>query len=238
MAESKEYMWLYSVPMTVLDFDKFIDLSSLDQYYFDHPHRRQCIALRFSHILDPTILTRSLHYAIEMFPKVGSRTELFEGSRCFHLNTEQTKLKLVNVKPEFLTNISDLWRICSFFCANQDKEHRPLFQAYLFRCSDESHGCVLIAGFEHSLGDAASYAMFISAWSIIYSEKIQASSGLSTMAEFPPDVFTSEEAGASGQALPSDGRPEPLRYQFSESMLASLKAEMRLRTRMRRASRT
>ena len=227
---TKEYMWCYSVPLSVLDVDRYIDLSSTDQYYFDHPHRRQCIALSFAHVLEPTILCRSLHAAVQRFPKVGSRAVMFEGHHRFHLETEQTKLRLVNVKPEFLTNICELWRICSFFCDNQDKKHRPLFQAYLMRCSDESRGCVLIAGFEHALGDAASYAMFIAAWSALYRDQRHASAALTPMNDLPPDMFTSSDAGNPCKARPSDGRPEPRRYQLTAQLLASFKEEMRRRS--------
>jgi hypothetical protein len=226
---SKEYMWCYSVPLSVLDVDRYIDLSSTDQYYFDHPHRRQCIALSFAHQLEPTILCRSLHAAVQRFPKVGSRAVLFEGLHRFHLETEQTKLRLVNVKPEILTNICELWRICSFLCDKQDKGHRPLFQAYLMRCADESRGCVLIAGFEHALGDAASYAMFIAAWSALYKEQRHASAVPTATIDLPPDMFTSSDAGNPGKALPSD-RPEPRRYQLTAQLLASFKEEMRRRS--------
>jgi len=44
----------------------------------------------------------------------------------------------------------------------------PLFQAVMLVSNDLSEGCILIAGFEHVLGDATSYSMFLRTWSEKY----------------------------------------------------------------------
>jgi hypothetical protein len=229
-ANLNECMWCYSVPLASLDVSRLIELSSTDKYYFDHPHRRQSIALSFGHMLDPTILCRSLDATIQRFPKVGSRIVQYEGKLRFHLDTEQTKLRLIIVKQDYLTDIHE-WRRLFFYLSDRpDQDHKALLQAYLLRCADERHGCVLIVGFEHCLGDAASYAMFIAAWSDLYREQLQRAPQPSPSTDLPPGVFSDDEVGERLSAAPSAGRPAPRRFHLSAELLASLKNEMRRRS--------
>lgn len=225
---SEEYLWCFSVPPTSSEVHRFIDLSSTDQYYFDHPHRRQCIALRFSHVLDPTLLIRCLHTAIQRFPKVGSRVVSYDGRHRFLLESEQTKLRLIIVRPEFLANVHEWRRLFYFFSDHLDREHKSVFHAFLMRSHDESHGCVLFAGFEHCLGDAASYAMFIACWSDVYQELI---AQFSVNYEIPPGMYLSTTDGDYGDNLDATlSRPEPRRYELPSALLAELKADMRRRS--------
>ena len=208
----EECMWCFTVPLVPSKVNRFIDLSSTDQYYFDHPHRRQCIALRFAHMLDPTLLIRCLHAAIEKFPKVGSRVVSYEGRLKFQLETEQTKLRLIIVQPKFIEDIFDWRRIFFLFSDRADQGHKSLFHAFLMRAPDASHGCVLMAGFEHCLGDAASYAMFIAAWSDAYRNQLLRGASLSPLTDIPPGVFSSAEEGDECDGLSSDRtRPDPRR---------------------------
>jgi hypothetical protein len=228
---SEEFMWCFSVPPASSDVNRFIDLSSTDQYYLDHPHRRQCVALRLMHILDPTVLIRCLHIAIQRFPKVGSRVVSYDGRRRFLLESEQTKLRLLIVRPDFLTSAYEWRRLFYFFSDRLDQEHKSVFHAFLMRSRDESLGCVLFAGFEHCLGDAASYAMFIASWSDIYQEQISQHAINLALADIPPGMFLSTTEGDYGDDLHTDHcRPKSLRYELSSALLADLKADMRRRS--------
>ncbi len=154
----------------------------------------------------------------------------FEGKLRFHLETEQTKLRLVMVKREFLTDIHEWRRLFFYFSDRADQDHKSLLQAYLLRCTDERHGCVLIVGFEHCLGDAATYAMFIAAWSDIYREQLQATPQLPPSTDIPPGVFSDDGVGERLSATSSDGHPAPRRFCLPAELLASLKDEMRRRS--------
>ena len=224
----EEYMWCFSVPIASSEVNRFIDLSSTDQYYLDHPHRRQCVALRFLHLIDPLLLVRGLHAAIQQFPKVGSRVVIYDGSRRFHLENEQTKLRVVMVSPDFLTDIFEWRRLFYLFSDRLDRQHKPLFQAFLMRSRDESLGCVLFAGFEHCLGDAASYAMFIACWSEEYQQQLTRHAANTALTQLPPDIYASPDEGDYGDGPQTNhDRPEPRRYELSAELLSTMKAEMR-----------
>ena len=218
--------WCYTVPKSVSAVDRYIRLSSSDLYYFEHPHRRQCIALEYSKVLDPVLLCQSLDCTITTFPKVGSRVVPFDGFQQFHLESEQIKLRVVTVGPDI---ISSMYAWCHAFQTLSSQAagaEKPLFLAYLLRCKDEAHGCVLMAGFEHALGDAASYALFLEAWSDQY-ERLQQRLGAIPPAPrgFPPGTFRESAADSTAPASglaprryrsdrarePAGGRPGPRR---------------------------
>ena len=137
---------------------------------------------------------------------------------------------MIIVKPEYLTDMHE-WRRLFFYLSDRaDQDHKALLQAYLLRCTDERHGCVLIVGFEHCLGDAASYAMFIAAWSDFYRAELQAAPQLPPAADIPPGVFSDDDVGDRLSAAAGDGCPAPRRYCLSADLLASLKEDLRRRS--------
>jgi hypothetical protein len=226
MSEIPDFMWCFAVPKCEVEVNRLIKLTSTDQYYFDHRHKRQSIALRFDKMLDPFTLCRGLHSAISLFPKVGSRVVLYEGTHHFNLEIEQIKLHLVMVEPEFMSNVF-AWRDLFYYLSKkQDDNTNILFQSFLMRCTDPSMGCVLISGFDHSLGDASSYAMFLSKWSDSYSE-IECEAQHSINTDLPIGIISETVFKETGGIPPCTNRPQPRRYEFSADMLAAVKAEVR-----------
>ena len=74
------------------------------------------------------------------------------------------------------------------------RDKAPLFQAFLLRCQDPLKGSALIASFDHVLGDGASYAMFISHWSAMYTKELLRSPPRpEAIHEVPPHVYPHEE---------------------------------------------
>jgi hypothetical protein len=136
--------WCYSIDNTKLIADRYMQLSIMDVFYFENPHRRQCIALQYTKVLDSVILCQSLGCTIAAFPTVGSRVEFLDGIGYFHLNSEQVKIRLVVVSPQVLSNKYE-WCHAFDVLSKHARESQPLFQAFLLRCADESHGCVLMA---------------------------------------------------------------------------------------------
>ena len=139
--------------------------------------RHQCIVLQLGHVLDPVLLVRSLHHASKIYPKVASRiVPLEDGRPHFHLETERMRVRMVMVEAHVLSDPyhwayahetllhavspAQETRRPNGGGGGQDDRH-PLFHAFLLRAHDSACGCVLVVGFEHTLGDAASYGLFL-----------------------------------------------------------------------------
>ena len=65
----------------------------------------------------------------------------------------------------------------------------PLFEASMLVSDDLSAGCVLIVGFQHVLGDAACYSMFLRTWSEMYEANLRAHLGKLPAMTFPTVEF-------------------------------------------------
>jgi hypothetical protein len=129
------------------------------------------------------------------------------------------------VSPDFMSDIY-AWRNAFYRLSDSmDKDGKVLFQSFVMRCSDPSLGCVLFAGFEHSLGDAASYALFLSRWSEIYGS-LESQSGANPAADLPNAIFATPVTSVENVLEPT-GRPSPRRYELSPEMLSAFKADMR-----------
>ena len=104
-----------------------------------------------------------------------------------------------------------------------DGADKPLFMAFLLRCEDESHGCVLMTGFEHALGDAASYALFLKAWSQKYENL---NDRLRSVQPVPQTIpHGTYQDSAVDIACPASGLM-PRRYILTAAALASFKAQL------------
>jgi hypothetical protein len=159
------HTWCYTVPRSEKD-GQLVRINSSDAFYLDRPHKMQTVALQFSKALDPMLLCQSLDDTITTrFPTVGSKIIAKDGVRFFQYGSELSRVRLVLVCPESLADPRE-WHATFLQLQPPIKdESAPLFQAVLLRCADASRGSVLLAGFAHVLGDAASYALLLSAWS-------------------------------------------------------------------------
>jgi hypothetical protein len=122
--------------------------------------------------------------------------------------------------------MSSMYEWCHAFqtLSNQiDEQHEPLFLAFLLRCEDESQGCVLISGFEHALGDAASYALFVKAWS----DKYEHLNNRLRKIQPVPRTIPHGAYHDSAMDIPCPaGSLMPRRYILTPAALASFKAQL------------
>ena len=194
-----DYMWCYVVPQTESTIERFVELSSSDRYYYENPHRRQFIALKFLHLIDPTLLCQSLFRLADLYPKINSRICVFEGRPHFNLQKDAIKVRLISIEPQVLLDVYEIRRACFHLSDQLDKQgNKSMLYVFLLRSSDPHLGCILAAGFDHSLGDAASYSMFLHALSEDYANVLSASS-----------ARTDPDEGQQQQQLPADFMPFP-----------------------------
>lgn len=102
--------------------------------------------------------------------------------------------QVILVSPWMFANQS-VW--CYIFESHRKclpgRDRPPLFQAFLVRCSDPRYGCCLVAGFDHVLGDGASYGMFMQAWSDSYeAETLRRPPRPEAAYEVPPHAYPYE----------------------------------------------
>jgi len=195
-----------------------MSLSLEDVHYAESSYRTQRIALRFTHTLDPLLLTQALHLAITEYPRVGSRLVVHHDEPKFHLEAGEITVRLVAVAPEVLSSGGAAWDNACQSMSPQKKvgfgpDATQLFEACLLTSHDAEAGCVLVAGFQHVLGDATSYALFMHKWSTIY----HARAG-HKLRELFPAAGDHEDAGkAPGAGLP---RPDIPKDAFSPPLSA------------------
>mmetsp|Transcript_34508 Transcript_34508/g.81325 ORF Transcript_34508/g.81325 Transcript_34508/m.81325 type:complete len:806 (+) Transcript_34508:191-2608(+) len=181
--------WAFTVRKEELQFHRLQELTWLDKYYYDNNHHVQRIGLRFAQSLDPTRTVQSLKLAIEEFPVAGAKVIFNDGKTKFHYDAESVTIQLVHVEADMLDSLPHLEQLCDILCPrNPDQKQNPLFAAFLFKSSDPRRGSVLICGFQHTLGDAMSYSMFLKKWSESFEELAQNSP--ENDARMPPEVFT------------------------------------------------
>jgi hypothetical protein len=116
---------------------------------------------------------QSLRAALQVHPRVGSRLELYYDKPTFHLQAGAVDVHVIKVGSHVMKQSPDTWlQVCEKSMPPQNpgygSDASPLFQAVMLVSNDLSEGCILIAGFEHVLGDATSYSMFLRTWSEKY----------------------------------------------------------------------
>jgi hypothetical protein len=95
----------------------------------------------------------------------------------------------------------------------------PLFEASMLVSDDLSAGCVLIVGFQHVLGDAACYSMFLRTWSEMYEANLHAHLGKLPALTFPTVEFQLPMARRQSRALRRF-------FSFSAEGISSLKSSV------------
>ena len=220
-----QFMWTYSTNAEVKNSNSLIELTTVDQYFHNRQHQRQFIAFRLKDVLNPSVLCSSMHVAANIYPKVTSRIVSHFGKQYFHVGQVPPKVELIMVEPKFFSDIY-AWKDACFQISEMTKHaHNNFVQAYLFRSHDPRFGCVLATGFDHSIGDAASYCMFLSAWSKAYSaELLRASHLMAPPQLLPSGIFNAGMDSSDLRWIHGKGR----RYWFSAALLAEMKTQLRM----------
>mmetsp|Transcript_61853 Transcript_61853/g.152296 ORF Transcript_61853/g.152296 Transcript_61853/m.152296 type:complete len:546 (+) Transcript_61853:138-1775(+) len=205
--------------------DSFRDLTPTDEYYFDFPHAPQRICLRFSRMLDPSILCQALDKTAKEFPVAFSKVAMFNGKRSFHVGCEDAKLTVIVVHPSIIENPRETSMVCDRLQKGVPPEV-PLTQFFMFRAVDPREGCVLVSCFHHVLGDATCYARFVKKWSDIYSELEKVATNRVDVRDLPPKVYERKDMRPQAPMPQNAKGVSARRYQFSPGHLNSLKAEL------------
>ena len=222
-------------------------LSLEDLHYAESSYRTQRIALRFAHTLDPHLLTQALHLAIIEYPRVGSRLVIYNDVPKFHLEAGEITVRFVSVAPDVIFSGACAWdHACHSMTPTKKAGYGPdatqLFEACLLASTDREAGCVLVVGFQHVLGDATSYALFLRKWPDIYHARAEGKP-LDQMervgrAHETANTWTAPGASLPRPELPKDafavtasimqGSASPSRrcFHFSAQRLLSLKQSM------------
>lgn len=208
-----------------LEFERLLQLSWLDRYYWDNMHAMQWLGFRFSEALDPTLTVQSLKMAIAEYPVVGSKVIVDDGKNKFHFDAETVSLRLVRVEGRMLEKLDELQQLCDVIrVPNADQKQNPLFKAFLYKSSDVRDGSALICGFQHCVGDAMSYSLFMHFWSRCY-ERLCQTTTLPPDLEMPPEVFAQYSLLKSRHHR-TDSSPLYRHYAFSARDLQLLKQEV------------
>ena len=167
---------------------------------------------------------QSLRSALEKHPRVGSRLEMHDGKPTFHLESGQIDIHLIKVGRDVLSQSPSTWL---HVCEKTMPPHKggygpdatPLFEASMLVSDDLSAGCVLIVGFQHVLGDAACYSMFLRTWSEMYEANLHANLGKLPALTLPPVEFQLPMARRQSRALRRF-------FSFSAKGISSLKSSV------------
>jgi len=167
---------------------------------------------------------QSLRSALEKHPRVGSRLELHNGKTTFHLESGQIDIHLIKVGRDVLSQSPSNWlHVCEKTMPPQKGGYgldaTPLFEASMLVSDDLSAGCVLIVGFQHVLGDAACYSMFLRTWSEMYEANLHAHLGKLPALTFPTVEFQLPMARRQSRALRRF-------FSFSAEGISSLKSSV------------
>jgi hypothetical protein len=101
-----------------------------------------------------------------------------EGAPKYHLEAAEINVRVVSVAPDVLRSASlKAWdHVCQSVSPTKKggfgDDATPLFEACLLVSHESAAGCLLVAGFQHVLGDASSYSMFLRCWSDIYEVRL------------------------------------------------------------------
>eukprot|EP00802_Teleaulax_amphioxeia_P006620 Tamp_06624.p1 GENE.Tamp_06624~~Tamp_06624.p1 ORF type:complete len:777 (-),score=121.62 Tamp_06624:335-2605(-) len=182
---SDDCCWVYAVQpkrdLAAAGEHRLQELAAGDKFYAENSYLVQRIALRFEHVLDPVLVSQALRSAMAEHPLAGSRLVRHEGHACFHLDAAEINVHVVNVAPRMLRAgaAEELLHVCEEITAPGgpkgcwmpivDQFKLPnLIEAYLLVSADSTAGCALVAGFQHVIGDASCYGIFLRTWSEKY----------------------------------------------------------------------
>ncbi|EKX32545.1 hypothetical protein GUITHDRAFT_121297 [Guillardia theta CCMP2712] len=197
-----------------------------DEFYVTNPTAIQRIALKFEHVLDPSLLLQSLDDVVKKFPTITSKICHYQGKLCFHLASEQVTLRVILVKPHILSDMNQWYNACNEYrpVSNESTERPPLFQAFILLSNDPSHGCVFVVCFDHVLGDAITYGIFLNHWSQEYSllkEKFGTNLA-SSLSNLPPCMY---ERPSMPPPITPPHQIRMLRYELNTQFLSTVKAQ-------------
>eukprot|EP00960_Hanusia_phi_P032897 750128-Hanusia_phi.AAC.2 len=197
-----------------------------DEFYVNNPTAIQRIALKFETVLDPSLLLQSLDEVAKKFPTIMSKICHYQGRLCFHLSSEQVTLRVILVKPHILSDINQWYHACNEYrpVSNDPAERPPLFQAFILITNDPCNGCVFVVCFDHVLGDAITYGIFLNHWAREYSmlkEKFGTNLA-SSLSNLPPCMY---ERPSMPPPLTPPHQIRMLRYELNQQFLGSVKAQ-------------
>ena len=149
---------------------------------------------------------------------------MHDGKPTFHLESGQIDIHLMKVGRDVLSQSPSTWL---HVCEKTMPPHKggygpdatPLFEASMLVSDDLSAGCVLIVGFQHVLGDAACYSMFLRTWSEMYEANLHAHLGKLPALTFPTVEFQLPMARRQSRALRRF-------FSFSAEGISSLKSSV------------
>uniref|UniRef100_A0A7S1IMB4 Condensation domain-containing protein n=1 Tax=Eutreptiella gymnastica TaxID=73025 RepID=A0A7S1IMB4_9EUGL len=123
------------------------------------------IAYRFNDFVTPSSLLKSWHAVLEVHPAFGGHVINTVNGKRIECGTIPLQLRVVRVAPATFKNPLDWVALAVKYCSKRD----ALFQPMLLTTGRPSDGCVLVCVFDHTLGDAATFGIFMKAWSDAYS---------------------------------------------------------------------
>jgi hypothetical protein len=138
-----------------------------------HPTRQKCSRDGSTAPTKPqstnsdNLLAQALDKAMLENPIAASKVVMANGRRHFHCNSLDTKLTTIMVDKPVFNSYQDISYICERLCDGQSLAEQMCF-FYLFRSPDPKDGCIIVAHFEHTLGDAAVYSKLMTSWSRNY----------------------------------------------------------------------
>eukprot|EP00961_Rhodomonas_salina_P102558 1379424-Rhodomonas_salina.1 len=219
-----ECQWALTVRGQEEEFSRIFALTWQDKYYYDNAHAVAWLGFRFRDALDPTLTAQTLKAAIQEYPVVGSKVIMYDGKQKFLFDAEKITVRLLHVEGRMLQSMDELQKLCDIaLVPNPDRKKRPLFKAFLFKSCDERDGSALICAFEHCVGDAMSYALFMKHWSECYERS--SLKAQSPDLEMPPEVFA-QYSLLSKSNHRTDDSPLYRHFAFSTSDLQALKEEV------------
>ena len=187
---SEDCCWVYAVQpkrdLAAGGEHRLQELADGDIPYAQQSYLVQRVALRFSHVLDPVLVAQAVRSALEEYPLAGSRLVKHEGGTYFHLKSAEINVHVVNVPPRLLRSgaASEWLHVCEematpggpkgcFVPIVDQFALQYLSEFYLLVSADSTAGCVIIGGFQHVIGDATCYGLFLRAWSEKYEQGLE-----------------------------------------------------------------
>ena len=138
-----------------------------------HPTRQKCsrdgstVPTKSQSTNSDDLLAQALDKAMLENPIAASKVVMANGKRHFHCNSLDTKLTTIMVDRPVFNKYHDVTYICERLSDGQSLAEQMCF-FYLFRSPDPKDGCIIVAHFEHTLGDAAVYSKLMTSWSRNY----------------------------------------------------------------------
>jgi hypothetical protein len=113
------------------------------------------------------LLAQALDKAMLENPIAASKVVMANGRRCYHCNSVDTKLTAIMVDKPVFDKIHNISYICERLSDGPSPDG-ALCLFFLFRTPDPRNGCIIVAHFDHTLGDAACYSRLLTSWSRNY----------------------------------------------------------------------